>query len=515
MQIIRFVLPALLTFGGMAHAQQKPAVQHVPANPNYYRQGRGGRSIQYVVLHTVEGSARSCINTFRSGGRRVSAHYVVDFDGAITQMVADGNTAWHAGMINPRSIGIEHAGWADRNRWTPEQMRASARLTRWLCDTYGIPIDRQHIIGHIEAPGATHHDPGRFFNWDLYMRLVRGGEVGPPAPGEGARATPLRPQQNEVVGALRFERAARGTSTPAQGLPGLTVAWDSTGAVPQQAARVLVEEIGGPLRYDSQHLPGPGEQHVVTAPLQHGRRYRWRVRTFDGVGSAESEWVEFTVDLTPPQLELLTPEPDQLVTSTPVLRWRYSDPDRTTQAGFRVALDDDEDHSRLIGDTRELNGAESHYFLQAHLQPGRTYWVRVAAHDGRGNLSPSEWRRFRTASTFVDAAGTGLTVKPITPRDGALVGVGTRPVLRWAYHSSEQRDLLAFRIVIARDDEGGQELINQAYQAPGKRGYMPPAALPAGRYKWRVRAWDGKDSAWSEWASFIVGGGTGLIDRVN
>lgn len=494
----------------------KPPVREIPANPNYYRRGRGGQQIRYVVIHTIEGSAGSGINTFRSGGRRVSAHYIVDFDGAITQMVADQHTAWHAGNYNSRSIGIEHAGWAGRNRWTPEQMRASARLTRWLCDTYGIPIDRQHIVAHKDVPGATHSDPGRYFNWDLYMRLVRGegGTASPtppvdpapgPAPGAAPVPTPVRPARGEVLGGLRFDRASGG----------LQVAWNTVGSRAQQAARVQLEEIGGARRYDSGSLPGAGEQHLVPGPFQHGRRYRWRVRAFDGVRAGESAWTEFQVDLTPPSLTVTSPTPDQLLTSTPVIRWRYSDADGRPQVGYRIQLDDDADHTRIIGDTKELNGEQAHYFLRAHLQPGRTYHFRVGAHDGRGNLVSSEWRSFRTSLDFADTSGEGITVKPLTPRQGALVATGTRPVLRWAYHSSEQQDQLAFRIVIARDDAAGTELVNQAYQAPGKRGYIPSAPLAAGRYKWRVRVWDGKNAVWSEWAHFVVTpAASSIIDRI-
>ena len=36
---------------------------------------------------------------------------------------------------------------------------------------YGIPADRQHIIGHNEVPDATHSDPGAF-PWEAYMQRV-------------------------------------------------------------------------------------------------------------------------------------------------------------------------------------------------------------------------------------------------------------------------------------------------------------------------------------------------------
>lgn len=48
--------------------------------------------------------------------------------------------------------------------------RSSAALTAHLADTYGMPKDRTHIVGHNEVPGATHTDPGQYWDWDHYIR---------------------------------------------------------------------------------------------------------------------------------------------------------------------------------------------------------------------------------------------------------------------------------------------------------------------------------------------------------
>jgi N-acetyl-anhydromuramyl-L-alanine amidase AmpD len=49
---------------------------------------------------------------------------------------------------------------------------SSARLTAGICGRYGIPVDRRHIIGHVEVPGTDHTDPGPHWDWDRYIRLV-------------------------------------------------------------------------------------------------------------------------------------------------------------------------------------------------------------------------------------------------------------------------------------------------------------------------------------------------------
>jgi len=156
---------------------------------NYTNASRRSADIDYVVIHTVQGSYAGAISWFQNSQSNVSAHYVVRrSDGAITQMLKNEDMGWHAGVrtYNQRSIGIEHEGWvSDSNNYTQAMLQASADLTRWLCDTLGIPKDRQHIVGHSEIPGATHGDPGRYFPWSQYMNLVNSSGGAPPPAGTG------------------------------------------------------------------------------------------------------------------------------------------------------------------------------------------------------------------------------------------------------------------------------------------------------------------------------------------
>lgn len=88
------------------------------------------------------------------------------------------HVAYHAGNRewNERSIGIEHEGFVDApDRWfTDFAYQASAELAADISARYDIPIDREHIVGHQEVPGATHTDPGPYWDWDRYLSLVRG-----------------------------------------------------------------------------------------------------------------------------------------------------------------------------------------------------------------------------------------------------------------------------------------------------------------------------------------------------
>ena len=114
--------------------------------------------------------------------RGAAAHYVVRKDGHITQMIRELDVAYHAGnrSYNERSVGIEHEGFVDRPEdFTAEMYAASARLTAGICARYDIPVDREHIIGHVEVPGTDHTDPGKHWDWDRYMKLVRGARSAP------------------------------------------------------------------------------------------------------------------------------------------------------------------------------------------------------------------------------------------------------------------------------------------------------------------------------------------------
>ncbi|GAA3491932.1 N-acetylmuramoyl-L-alanine amidase [Streptomyces cremeus] len=157
----------------------QPGARWVPASarnlrtadrPDDYR-------IDRIVIHTTEGSYDSAIRVFRDPLHAAAAHYVIRAeDGHITQMARELDVAYHAGDrgYNERSVGIEHEAFAHRKGTLTEVMyRSSARLAAGICARYGIPVDREHIVGHVEVPGTDHTDPGPYWDWDHYLGLVR------------------------------------------------------------------------------------------------------------------------------------------------------------------------------------------------------------------------------------------------------------------------------------------------------------------------------------------------------
>ena len=142
-----------------------------------------GLGVDYVVIHDTEVAFAPTIAEFQNPLAYVSAHYVTrSSDGHVTQMVPTSDVAWHAGnwYVNSHSVGIENEGFAtDPSYFTNALYSSLATLTRYVADTYGVPLDRLHLIGHDQVPGPTevyqagmHWDPGPYFDWARFMSLV-------------------------------------------------------------------------------------------------------------------------------------------------------------------------------------------------------------------------------------------------------------------------------------------------------------------------------------------------------
>lgn len=107
----------------------------------HYTPGRGGHKIEKIVLHhnAANLSIKGCWDVWQT--REASAHYQVDINGKIGQLVWDRDTAWHAGnwQANQTSIGIEHAN-NNTNAWTISEatLEAGAHLVAALCKYYGL-----------------------------------------------------------------------------------------------------------------------------------------------------------------------------------------------------------------------------------------------------------------------------------------------------------------------------------------------------------------------------------------
>jgi N-acetylmuramoyl-L-alanine amidase len=166
--------------------------------------GRVGRHIEfplrakYITIHSTDspnagawthargmaaGNFRGRTKWNRTG--YMTWHFTVD-DGVAVQSLPlniQGEHADHDGPGNRTSIGIEMCEFRNGARQAATIDR-TARLTAWLCNTQGIPVD--HVVPHYHWPQVHFHNnmkncprillehgvPGP--RWDAFLRKVDG-----------------------------------------------------------------------------------------------------------------------------------------------------------------------------------------------------------------------------------------------------------------------------------------------------------------------------------------------------
>jgi len=168
-----------------------PAVYNSAASCNY--SSRNGVAISAVTIHFVQGSYAGCISWFQNCSASASAHYVVrSSDGQVTQMVLEASKAWHVGSENPYTVGIEHEGYISSSSWFTNAMyNSSGALTKDICIDNNINTLRTHygpscsgsssqcllgsctkVKGHQMYPNQTHTDPGPYWNWSKFYKII-------------------------------------------------------------------------------------------------------------------------------------------------------------------------------------------------------------------------------------------------------------------------------------------------------------------------------------------------------
>jgi N-acetylmuramoyl-L-alanine amidase len=117
-----------------------------------------------VEHYTANNSLSATWNTFASDAPDpelherpgTCAHFVVDTDGTIYQLVPLTTMCRHTVGLNWTSIGIEHVGTSDASILNnPRQLAASQRLTLWLMTQFHISLP--NVIGHNESLTSPYH----------------------------------------------------------------------------------------------------------------------------------------------------------------------------------------------------------------------------------------------------------------------------------------------------------------------------------------------------------------------
>jgi N-acetylmuramoyl-L-alanine amidase len=143
---------------------------------------RDGRAPDMLILHyTGMDSAEAALDWLTREESKVSAHYLIDEEGHIAQMVAEEMRAWHAGQslwagetdLNSCSIGVEihnpghDLGYPD---FPDAQMHAVEALCLDIFTRRPIPPER--VLAHSDIAPGRKRDPGEKFDW---QRLARAG----------------------------------------------------------------------------------------------------------------------------------------------------------------------------------------------------------------------------------------------------------------------------------------------------------------------------------------------------
>lgn len=176
-------------------------------NPNLMNAGsRNGIAIDRIILHHNATTNKDvAMNTWLLGGSAgTSAHYECT-PTEIIGCVGEQYSAFHAGgtggadipkISNPnqRSIGIENVNSSGAPNWSidPRTVTNCARLVADICKRYGIPCDRQHVLGHNEVTATA--CPGGM-NVDEVVRQAKQFMAG----GNNSTATATRQAFFDVV----------------------------------------------------------------------------------------------------------------------------------------------------------------------------------------------------------------------------------------------------------------------------------------------------------------------------
>ena len=88
-----------------------------------------------------------------AGDLNVSAHFLVDRDGTIYQLLPETTMARHVIGLNHCAIGIENVGGTKDNPLTKDQLRSNIWLVKYLKSKYDI----DYLIGHYQYTNFVGH----------------------------------------------------------------------------------------------------------------------------------------------------------------------------------------------------------------------------------------------------------------------------------------------------------------------------------------------------------------------
>lgn len=168
------------------------------STPNFTK-GRTD-TVRWIVMHSTRGGSNddytATINWFRNPAAQVSSHLLVACDGRVARFVKDEDTAWHAGLHNPYTLGMELEQSTGDTRFEEPQLAAAAECVREWRRKFGDIA----VVGHDNTPQGIQSgksDPGHLFPWSRFMEMVN--DMADP---EARKAIAILKQQESLKAAV-------------------------------------------------------------------------------------------------------------------------------------------------------------------------------------------------------------------------------------------------------------------------------------------------------------------------
>lgn len=164
-------------------------------SPNFGARAKG-KKISFLILHyTGMPTAEESLRIMQDPKHQAAAHYMVDEQGRMYQLVSEDKRAWHAGKsywageedINSCSIGIEIQNPGHEHGYTRfprQQIDAVVKLSSAIIKRHHILP--QNVLAHSDVAPARKQDPGELFPWKelaargvgLWPRISKADKIG-------------------------------------------------------------------------------------------------------------------------------------------------------------------------------------------------------------------------------------------------------------------------------------------------------------------------------------------------
>ena len=137
-----------------------------------------------ILLHyTGMRSGAAALARLTNPKAKVSAHWMIEEDGALISLVPEARRAWHAGKaswrgasdINGASVGVELVNPGQEfgyRPFPPLQIATLIELIGEIRSRWTIPDER--ILGHSDVAPERKEDPGELFPWRALARAGHG-----------------------------------------------------------------------------------------------------------------------------------------------------------------------------------------------------------------------------------------------------------------------------------------------------------------------------------------------------